>query len=129
MVDAFLGQNKLIFRTDVDGNLERKVGKVGFETQLCGNSNTYTVVLAIAYLCTRASIPTQPVGKTAFPLIDTCQIEKVEIRQIHSQVELKTVSCQALLIGYLSAILGAATETETQCILCVCSNSEGKYCH
>ena len=93
MVDALLGQNKLIFRTDVDGNLERKVGKVGFETQLCFNGNTYTVVLALAYLCTRASIPTQPVGKTAFPLIDTGQIEKVEIRQIHSQVELKTVSC------------------------------------
>ena len=125
-----IGQNELVFGTNIKGKLEGDFAEVSFETNLTGDGNTNTVVHAIAHLHTGTGKPAQPIGDATSPLIDTCQIEEVGLGfQSHTQVEFKTVSTQTFLIGNLCAIAGTTTEAETDSILCISCNTKGEDCH
>ena len=60
VVHAACRKYELILGTDVERELEGEVGKVGLETQLTSQSQTNTVVDAVAHLNTGTGKPTQP---------------------------------------------------------------------
>ena len=90
--------------------------------------DTDTMVLAVTHFGTGTGIPTQPVVDFTFPLIDTGEIEEVEIGETNTQVEFKTIGTKSLLIGEFCAITTTATKAETESILCIGSKTKGKNC-
>ena len=77
VVHTACGEDELVFRTDIEGELEGEVCKVSLKTSLTSKGETNTVVDAIAHLDTRTGKPTQPIGNLTLPLIDTSQIEEI----------------------------------------------------
>ena len=105
-VDAFFREDEFILRTYIKGKLEhRNGGEIEFKTRLTGNGHTDTVIDAVAHLGTGTGIPSQPFVETTFELVDTSQIEEVEVGKIHAQIEFSAIGSQRFLVGDFSTIV------------------------